>query len=222
MKLLWISIAVLFVLGLSLTAAEPLDILSEELRCTIRNPLGEDVGLLDIRDGVGMAIAERDPQSLAQYVLCALSDGDKVAVDFRGKSLSRARVLSSQECSSGTRGLVLTPILNCENKELAAADIEMSQKCDPEAYVESQGAENITEEVKALRRFVQKAVPTNSPSRRNLEALFRKIDNEFGVFSRKITRSDMPGAADALGRLGDHYDGIVSLAKEACREKKIN
>ena len=210
----------LFVFGPSLTAAEPLDILPEELRCTIRNPLGEDIGLLAIRDGVDMAIAESDPQSLAQYVLCALSDGDNVAVDVRGKSVSRARVLSSRRCASGTRGLVLTPILNCENKELAAADMEMPQNCDPEDYVESRGAENVTDEVKALRRFVQKTVPISSPSHRNIEALFRKIDNEFGAFSRKIARSDMTGAANALGRIVDHYDDIVSLAKEACREKK--
>ena len=211
----------LFVLGPSLTAAEPLGILSEESRCTIRSPLGEDeLGLLDIREGLDVALAEHNPQSLAQYVLCALSDGDKVAVDVRGESVSRARVLSSQGCASGTRGLVLTPILSCENKELAVVDMEMPRKCDPEAYVKLQGAENATDEVKALRRFVQKAVSVSSPSHRNIEELFRKIDDEFGAFSRKITRSDMTGAADALGRIVDHYDGIVSLAKKACREKK--
>ena len=176
--------------------------------------------MLDIREGLDVALAERNPQSLAQYVLCALSDGDKVAVDVRGKSVSRARVLSSQGCASETRGLVLTPMLNCENKELAVADMEMPQKCDPEAYVKLQGAENVTDEVKALRRFVQKAVPVGSSSHRNIEALFSKIDNEFGAFSRKIARSDMTGAANALGRIVDHYDDIVSLAKEACREKK--
>ena len=117
MKLLWISIAVLFVLGPSLTAAEPLDILSEESRYTIRSPLGEDeLGLLDIREGLDVALAEQNPQSLAQYVLCALSDGDKVAVDVRGKSVSRARVLSSQGCASETRGLVLLQRRHVERK----------------------------------------------------------------------------------------------------------
>lgn len=223
--------------------AEPLEVQTEE-QCTIKNPLGErKTGLLDLSEGVDAALASQNPQRLAQYVLCALSDGDKVAVDVRGKAVARVRVLSSQGCTPGTQGMVLTPMLNCERKkqgkplkdrlqpaqrreqEVIHSDLDKGAKealraCDPEAYVQSQHAAALPDEVKALKEFVQKAVPLNNPSRRDIEARFRKIDNEYGVFYREFTRPNQKAAADALGRIVDHYDGIVSLAKRACREKK--
>lgn len=93
---------------------EPLKVQAEE-QCTIRDPTGEGkTGLLAITEGVDIALEREDALRLSQYVVCGLYNGDKVTVDVRGKAIARVTVLSSQTCAPGTRGMVLAPVLNCE------------------------------------------------------------------------------------------------------------
>lgn len=88
--------------------------------CTIKDPLGQKAtGLLAIAPGVdealGKAIDNDEPWRLAPYVQCKLNDGDKVWAETRLKSLATVNVLKSSGCKSGTRGIVLTAVLNCQS-----------------------------------------------------------------------------------------------------------
>src|SRR6266545_6307490 len=86
--------------------------------CTIKDPTGQNTtGLLAIAPGVdealGKAIDNNEAWRLAPYVQCILNDGNKVWVETRLKALATINVLKSGGCKSGTRGIVLTPVLNC-------------------------------------------------------------------------------------------------------------